>query len=212
MLRQPAIQSLSTRISIGASATKNKHKSPQEITFEAQSKLSELDGKDGSVADRGAAQVIVGEYSCVLAEDSWAKARHNVPKEQLVRDFGAAQCQTYQRRAGGSFFWTYRMDWMPGGEWGFRKMNDQHALSPPTSLTLPAGTIRSLIARAESERDQRKSKTVSAHQTYWDTNYPGHYEHWRFEQGWDVGFGDALGFFGMRAQSGFDGGNKIGHA
>lgn len=51
----------------------DKAKSPQQITSEVWSKLCELDGRDGSVVDRGAFQVVVGEYSCVMTEDSWAK-------------------------------------------------------------------------------------------------------------------------------------------
>jgi aryl-phospho-beta-D-glucosidase BglC (GH1 family) len=88
---------------------KDKQKSPQEISHEVGSKLSALDGKDGSVIDRGAVNAIVGEYSCVLAEDSWAKGG-GASKQELVKQFGNAQSQRYQQRAGGSFMWTYRMD------------------------------------------------------------------------------------------------------
>lgn len=86
----------------------DKKKNPSQIANEARSKLSELDGRDGNVVDNGAAQVVVGEYSCVLTEDSWAKAAAQ-EKENLVREFGQAQTQRYQQRTGGSFFWTYRM-------------------------------------------------------------------------------------------------------
>jgi hypothetical protein len=58
--------------------------------------------------DNGAAQVVVGEYSCVMTEDSWGKAAAN-EKENLVREFGQAQTQRFQQKTGGSFFWTYRM-------------------------------------------------------------------------------------------------------
>jgi hypothetical protein len=86
----------------------DKKKNPSQIANEARSKLSELDGHDGNVVDKGAAQVIIGEYSCVLTEDSWAKAAAH-EKDNLVREFGQAQTQRYQQRTGGSFFWTYRM-------------------------------------------------------------------------------------------------------
>jgi aryl-phospho-beta-D-glucosidase BglC (GH1 family) len=86
----------------------DKKKNPSQIANEARSKLSELDGHDGNVVDNGAAQVVVGEYSCVMTEDSWAKASAN-EKENLVREFGQAQTQRFQQKTGGSFFWTYRM-------------------------------------------------------------------------------------------------------
>ena len=188
---------------------RDKAKSPQQIIYEVPNKLTELDGKDGNVIDRGAAQVFVGEYSCVLADETWQKA-HGTAKDQLIRDFGTAQSQRYQQRAGGCTFWTYRMDWMPGGEWGFRNETEQHAVTPSASLMLSAADVRSRIAQAQAQAQQRKQSTVSAHCSYWDTTYPGHYEHWRFDQGWDLGFRDATAFFGMRAQSGQDGGDKIG--
>lgn len=188
----------------------DKRKSPHQIIYEVAGKLSELDGKEGSVLERRAAQIVIGEYSCVLAEESWALRRQDLSKELLVREFGNAQSQTYQRRAGGSFFWTYRMDWMPGGEWGVKQMTEQQAITPPASLMLSVADIRDRVAQAQSQKDHRKGTTFGAHCQYWDTTYPGHYEHWRFEQGFEVGFQDALAFFAMRSQQGHDGGDKIG--
>lgn len=187
----------------------DKQKSAQQIISEVPKELSELDNKDGSVVDRGAAQVVVGEYSCVLDEATWSKS-HGAAKEQNVRDFGTAESQLFQRRAGGSFFWTYRMDWMPGGEWGFRQMSEQHAIQRSSTSTLAPQDVRSRIDSARSQQPQRKQQTVSAHSHYWDTTAPGHYEHWRFEQGWELGFFDAMGFFGMRSQQNLAGSDKIG--
>lgn len=187
----------------------DKQKSPQQIIYEVHSKLSELDGKDGSVFDRGAAQVIVGEYSCVLDSSTWARA-HGTQKDQLVKQFGEAQSHRYQHRAGGCMFWTYRMDWMPGGEWGFRQMIEQHCLCVPACLTLLAAEVKNRLSQAQSQKAQRKNKTVAAHCNYWDTTYPGTYEHWRFEQGWELGLNDAATFFGMRGRQKLDGGDKIG--
>jgi len=187
----------------------DKGQSPQQIAQAVGGRLGELDGKDGSVIDHGAAQAVVGEYSCVLAEESWTKGG-GASKEQLVREFGNAESRRYQQRAGGSFFWTYRMDWMPGGEWGFRQMTEQEAIIPPPSLTLPAQDVQQRVQNAQSQQQQRKEGTVGGHCNYWDSNHPGQYEHWRFEQGWDVGYNDAMAFFGMRSQNGLEGADKIG--
>ena len=183
----------------------DKNKSPQQITHEVQSKLS--DGNDGSVVDRGAAQVVVGEYSCVLGEQTRAEKNHSkLSRDQVVRNFGNAESQRFEQIAGGAFFWTYRMDWMPGGEWGFKQMTEQHAVTPPTSLTLTEEDVRRRISTAQAQQaDRRKRDAVSAHCHFWNTN-----EDWRFEQGWSVGFSDAMTFFGIRSQHGFQGGDKIG--
>ena len=182
----------------------DKKKSPQQIADEVQHKL---DVKDGSVIDHGAVQAVVGEYSCVLAESTWA-AGGGAPKDQLVRLFGNAQSKRYQQRAGGSFFWTYRMNWMPGGEWGFKQMTEAHAVVPPQALTFT--DVQNRVQHAQSQQQELKGNAFGAHTNYWDKSHPGQYEHWRFEQGWDAGFGDAATFFGMRGQSGFQGGDKIG--
>ncbi|TKA81583.1 hypothetical protein B0A49_00355 [Cryomyces minteri] len=189
----------------------DKAKTPQQIISEVSAKLSELDGKDGSVVDHGAAQVIVGEYSCVLTEDSWTKA-NGADKSQLVVGFGQAQSQRYQQRAGGSYFWTYKMDWMDGGEWGFAQQTKNNAITPPASLALPHPDIQQRITAATEQRDARRAAALAAHTDYWDRQHPGEYEHWRYEAGWGVGFDDAAAFLGMRASSALQGpgGDRIG--
>ncbi|OQO03206.1 hypothetical protein B0A48_11461 [Cryoendolithus antarcticus] len=187
----------------------DKAKTPQQITGEASNSLNALDNKDGSVLDRGAVQAVVGEYSCVLTEDSWAKSA-GTPKDQLVHGFGNAESSRFQSRAGGSFFWTYRMDWMEGGEWGFKQMTKAGAITPPVGLTLSVQDVQSRISHAQQGQQSARTQAISQHCQYWDHNHPGQYEHWRFEQGWDVGFSDAMVFFRMRRQRSLNGGDRIG--
>jgi hypothetical protein len=107
----------------------DKAKTPQSIITEVDTKLCELNGKEGRVCDLGAVQVTVGEYSCVLTEDSWAKSQ-GTSKEELVQQFGQAQSRKWQSRTGGAFFWTWKMDWFPGGEWGFHAQTTSKAITP----------------------------------------------------------------------------------
>lgn len=169
-------------------------------------KLSELDGKEGSVLNGGAVQLIVGEYSCVLADEAWQRGN----KEQLVALFGRTQSARYQQRAGGAFFWTYKMDWMPGGEWGFKQMVEQGAITPPHNLSLSSEQVAQRIDIAQAQRDGRRGRDWGSHCSWWDGNHPGNYEHKRFEIGWTLGWDDAVAFFGMRNTSGRRGGDKIG--
>ncbi|KAF1828357.1 glycoside hydrolase [Decorospora gaudefroyi] len=173
----------------------DKAKSPQQIIGEAGTKLAQLDGKEGSVIDRGAVQVIVGEYSCVLTEDSWAKS-DGIPKEDLVRQFGQAQSNRFQQRAGGSFFWTWKMDWMPGGEWGFQAKTDDGSVVPPKYALMSGDHRRGMIEKARHERDGRLHEAMQQHVSYWSGVDPnGTYEHEKFEHGWQVGYQDAFAFF-----------------
>ncbi|OCK74292.1 glycoside hydrolase family 5 protein [Lepidopterella palustris CBS 459.81] len=177
----------------------DKAKTPQTIISEVGTKLGVLDGKEGSVIDRGAVQVIVGEYSCVLTEDSWAKSGGDA-KSDLVKRFGQAQSTRYQQRAGGSYFWTYKMDWLPGGEWGFSAQTTNGSITSPPPSRLAPSDISTRISTAAAQRDTLMQRTVAAHVNYWDATAPGtSFEHWRFENGWKVGFADASAFFGLRA-------------
>lgn len=190
----------------------DKGKSPQQISHEVWGKMGALDGKDGAVLDRGAAGVVVGEYSCVLADATWENGGGKT--DELVRGFGQAESARWQQRAGGSFFWTYRMDWMDGGEWGFKQMTRLGAITPPPGLTL--ADVAPRIQHAQAHREAQKQQAYQGHCGYWDSQ-GGHYEHERFAEGWDVGFHDAMAFFGMRSQGGacgggaaLEGGDKIG--
>lgn len=172
----------------------DKQKSPQQIIQEVGTKLGQLDGKEGSVIDRGAVQTIVGEYSCVLTEDSWAKS-DGVPKEELVKQFGTAQSQRYQQRSGGSYFWTWKMDWMPGGEWGFKAQTDAKNILPPQQVLLAAEEKDRRLNKARSEQEARKQQAYRQHVDYWKSVDPnGTYEHEKYAYGWHVGYSDATAF------------------
>lgn len=180
----------------------DKKKSPQEVTAEVSTKLRDLDGKDGSVNDRGAVQVIVGEYSCVLTEDSWAKCNEK-SKEECVANFGHAQSKRYQERAGGSFFWTMKMDWMPGGEWGFVAQSDARNIVPPKHATLSQKDRITALQKAIHERDDRLRAALDQHVSYWTRADPnGQYEHEKYEHGWKVGYQDAFAFLEGRGTQG----------
>ncbi|XP_014554273.1 glycoside hydrolase family 5 protein [Bipolaris victoriae FI3] len=184
----------------------DKAKSPQQIIQEAGTKMGELDGKEGAVHDRGAVQAIVGEYSCVMTEDSWAKGGE-VPKEELVKQFGQAQSKRYQERAGGSFFWTWKMDWMPGGEWGFKAKTEDGSIVPPNYTAMSADQRHETIEKARHERAGLFHNAFQQHVAYWTGVDPnGTYEHEKYEHGWQVGFQDALAFFEGRDTRG----DKIG--
>ena len=210
----------------------DKRKTPQAIITEVPTKLSELQGKEGSIFDRGAVQAVVGEYSCVMSDESWLRGgvvNHSpMPpralalggfqwptkapsKADLVKQFGDAQSKRYQSKSGGAFFWTWRMDWAPGGEWGFAAQTQNHSITPTAIQSIPQSLIPSLIEKAQQRREETMYKSVDSHCRYWDHLAPGQSEHWRYENGWKIGYQDALLFFQGRGSEGVLGGNKIGN-
>lgn len=190
----------------------DKAQTPQQIIARIPGELNALNGKEGNVVDHGAGQLIVGEYSCVMDGQTWARVGSN-EKPGLVQQFGRTQSQRWQQRAGGSYFWTYKMDWMDGGEWGFAEQTKKSNILPPQSLLFSTDDVRARINNAQAQRGQRKDTAVNNHINYWNQTAPGAtFEHWRYGSGWDVGFSDALAFFSMRANGGLQGGggDKIG--
>src|SRR5256885_12755744 len=104
---------------------------------------------------------------------------------------------------------------MDGGEWGFFQQVNSSNISPPPTLLLSNSDIASRIISAQSQHDSLKSAAITAHVNYWSQTSPGqHFEHWRYGVGYDVGFSDAVTFFGMRMNGGLgsagNGADKIG--
>lgn len=184
---------------------KDKSQSPRQIIERVRRELDEVHVALEDATDKGAVQVIVGEWSCCMTEDSWARAG-GADKDDLVRQFGKAETEQWKQKAGGAFFWTAKMEWMDGGEWGLFEMVKKGAVLPSADLTMPFEEVKTAAERARRQRLDRKKQAVDAHVCYWDSLAPrGQFEHWRFGQGWDLGFADALAFFEMRASGNLQG-------
>lgn len=202
----------------------DKQKTPSQIIDQAvPSALTALTrpGTTGEALSTGAAQVVVGEYSCVLDGQTWD--RHNnssQSREALTKSFGNAQSLLHQATpgSGGSYFWTLKMDWMDGGDWGYVANVKNGAITPPSNLTLHRAGVKDAIARAKFQQSKALLTANAQHCGYWDQACPGKtFEHWRFEHGWKVGFGDAVVFFAARVDgilgteaASEGGGDKIG--
>lgn len=191
----------------------DKKKSPQDIVKEVPSKLSELDGKEGSVTKRGAVQAIVGEYSNVLSADTWVQTG-DTPKADLIKIFGAEQSLRYQQRAGGAFFWTWKMDWMPGGEWGFKAQSnpENRFIFPPPHAFIPERNIFGLLECARNRQDERMWKAVEQHRAYYEHLAPTvSVDHLWYKSGWKIGYHDAYIFFEGQDHEAVGQGNKLGN-
>ena len=189
----------------------DKTKSPQEIIADVPGKLDPaLNGVEGSVTDRGASQVTVGEYSCVMDGSSWHKA-NGAPRAEILKQFGQAQCHMFQQRTGGAFFWCAKMDWMPGGEWGFVEQTKSGAITAQPWLLLTKGGINTRVTHAMNIREQRRHDDICGHVKYWHDKSPQtRFEHQKYSGGWDTGFADAKAFFVWR--TGFGGTIAVGKA
>lgn len=87
-------------------------------------------------------------------------------REGLVWEFGLAQSRKWQQRAGGSYFWTYKMDWMDGGGWAFVGQTKKGNVVPPLFLELSAHGVRSRMHAAQVRRQGFASSARRAHEEY----------------------------------------------
>jgi hypothetical protein len=179
----------------------NKSRSPKDIIATVPNDAAEI----LAVATEKEVGTIIGEYSCVLAEDSWARS-NPADRAALIKEFGHAQSLRWEKTLkpvnGGAFFWTAKMLWMDGGEWGFVEQAKKENLLPPTGLTLSPQRLAEIAEQAKAGQLALRAKAFAEHADYWAQHGGGkQMEHWRFEQGYDVGFWDAVEFWGNKGHA-----------
>ncbi|OAP58052.1 hypothetical protein AYL99_07142 [Fonsecaea erecta] len=181
---------------------KDTSRSPYEIIEQVKTELQELDSTlVGDVfSHQAAVAVFVGEYSLALAPQTWSKAPPD-QKDELMKQFGHVQSQTWQSRASGSAFWTFKMDWMPGWEWGFKASSDAGQIVPPKEFALTVGEMKHRLAQADEKKNSLCWRATKEHTDYWTANSPREkFEHWLYEEGWKLGWADARHFFAARLE------------
>lgn len=183
----------------------DKKESPNQIIQRVGGEMGDVLVGSGNVVERGAVQVMVVEWSCAMSTETWGKVREE-DRSGLVERFGRAQSEQWRKRAGGAFFWTAKMDWIDGGEWGLFEMFKKSTIVASANLMLGFDQIREKLERARLLRDGKGRFAMDNHVRYWDNAAPkGRFEHWRFGQGWDLGYADASVFYEMRASGAVEG-------
>jgi hypothetical protein len=75
------------------------------------------------------------------------------------------------------------MDWMPGGDWGFKEQVDTGAITALTNLTLPAAEVIQILKTTE-RRSLATITAIQTRQSFWDNKgRGGRFKHWRFADG-----------------------------
>ena len=183
----------------------DKKEHPNQIIQRVGDEMGDVLAGSGNVVEKGAVQVMVVEWSCAMSAETWAGVGE-VDRGDLVKRFGRVQGEQWRKRAGGAFFWTAKMDWMDGGEWGLFEMVKKGAIVAPANFMLSFDQVKKQMERARLLRDGKRKSAVYNHVRYWDNAAPkAHFEHWRFEQGWDLGYADASVFYEMRVSGAVEG-------
>ncbi|KIJ59987.1 glycoside hydrolase family 5 protein [Hydnomerulius pinastri MD-312] len=142
----------------------------------------------GNLEDAGGS-LVVGEWSGALNPGS---LQGPIDERQERKRYIEAQLDLLERYCSGWFFWTYKKE-QPGDQgWSFRDAVEAGVFPGFVGMR----STKSLRAD-DSDRTARKlvsqSSAIGQHTSYW-TQYPGNYEHWRFEKGYSQGWEDAYRF------------------
>ncbi|KAI0765919.1 glycoside hydrolase [Trametes elegans] len=146
----------------------------------------QLDGAGGGL--------VVGEWSAALNPGSL----HGAGDEGAAkRGFVDAQLALYERHCAGWFFWTYKKEARGDSGWSFRDAVEA-GVFPPEFRRRLAGRPAAYDQARDARRDQARDRATGEHSSYWQ-QYPGHYEHWRFAEGFTRGWDDAVLFASLAA-------------
>ncbi|QSZ29891.1 hypothetical protein DSL72_004409 [Monilinia vaccinii-corymbosi] len=180
------------------------HRIPNEL-----SELPDCSPNAAHISSGGERQIIIGEYSCVLDGKSWEKSQ-SAMKEGLVREFGRNQCEKWASGcSAGSYFWTWKMEWMDGGEWGFLEQVKKGNIIAPAHMGWSVEEVREKLRKADERKVEIMKRMVKEHVDYWKGVSPGkEFRPDLYEKGWELGWEDAKAFFGSRRGRG--GADKIG--
>ncbi|KAF9458536.1 glycoside hydrolase superfamily [Collybia nuda] len=141
---------------------------------------------------RAGGGLVVGEWSGALNPGSlegWDGER---------KEYVDAQMGVYEKWCGGWFFWTYKKKGGKDVGWSFRDAVEAGVL-PGWVGGIKVDRVkweakdRRVVGEVPVRKDVRE-KVIAGHIGYW-AQYPGEYEHWRFGQGFDIGWADTYAFF-----------------
>lgn len=104
---------------------------------------------------------IVGEWSCVLDQQTWDHTKGN--RDDLVVKYGQHELQAIGQRASGSYFWTFKFQSGNGGEWDFKTMTDKGALEPFPKPSNPP---------SDDQFKQAVDDATNNHDNYWKNKIP----------------------------------------
>ncbi|TIA91542.1 hypothetical protein E3P81_01959 [Wallemia ichthyophaga] len=141
----------------------------------------------GEAQRKARGSLIVGEWSGGLNPGSTAGHDHH----DMIAMWIGEQLALYERTTAGWFFWTLRKEHGGDTGWDFKEAVNTHAFPQW------AGGRRGLPEEGRAsleERDELGQHAVHTHAQYWASQGLPVAEHWRFEDGFRIGWDDAVMF------------------
>ena len=119
----------------------------------------------------------------------------------LTKQFGLEQVKRWRERSGGSTFWTFKAEATDKPEWSFKAQSDSGAIASPPEHHQKKEEVLCKLKFAENKRSKLMMEAIQAHSTYWTNQAPqSRFEHWRYADGWHLGWVDAMDFYRARSE------------
>lgn len=130
--------------------------------------------------------IMVGEYSCVLSEESWSAFSGDRKLTELR--YGQEQLSGFTQSArAGAMFWTYKFGNGCGGAWDFNAMSACGAI--------PRWQAGESYSHSPPSLDDALRHAMDAHIQFWKSkDRSENWENWRFEEGFVQGYTDGESF------------------
>lgn len=176
---------------------------PQDLNAQIDKALNEAldDALPGTIFDKkGAVAIFVGECSCALSYLSCGKF-HPSERPALTEEFGIVQTKRWRERSCGSAFWTFKLEGADKPDWRFTAQVGFGAILSLPEHRLKKEDVLQKLNIANHARTKMMMQAMQAQSTYWDNTAPGaRFEHWRYADGWHLGWGDARDFYRARSE------------
>ncbi|KAK0454061.1 glycoside hydrolase superfamily [Desarmillaria tabescens] len=140
--------------------------------------------------------IVIGEWSAALNPASFSSYQDENAKLAAQREWGYAQWEAYERFCGGYFFWTLKKEGGSDPGWCYYTAVEKGVL--PSSLDRAKDNFsRHSLEHLRSVGASELQAAMQGHVGWWNNNSqnPGAFEHWRFEQGYYQGWEDCLAFY-----------------
>ena len=171
---------------------------PQTILDRIPGEFARAAPAPADVLAHGATPLFVGEYSCVLDGQTWARAPA-AQRDDYVRQLGTLQLERAFARALGAAFWTLKMEWMDGGEWGFVAMTKAGAIGAPELGWLAAVDVEDRAVEVRADKAAARADALARFRVQCQRECPK--RSWApalFTAGFAAGWEDALAFWDGR--------------
>ncbi|KAG2357817.1 glycoside hydrolase family 5 protein [Suillus spraguei] len=134
--------------------------------------------------------LVVGEWSGALNPGSLqGTADEHEDRASYIR----AQLDLFELYCAGSFFWTYKKEFPGDLGWCFRDAVE-NGIFPEVVGMIPVKDCIGHSADINARKMTARNVALDQHVSYW-ARFPGYYEHWCFEAGFDQGWVVAYEFF-----------------